>query len=164
MTGFSAGITRQATIASRLWEPGSTFTISAGAAGGGPGSPFSVRWLKNGAPLVDGPGVSGSQTEILTVNNAAYADSGTYSFEVRSACGASRSSVFVTVRCAADVTGTGGQPDQSVTIEDLTAYLQLFQTGAGGADVDDGSGTGLLDRAVTVDDLLYFLQRYELGC
>jgi lysophospholipase L1-like esterase len=42
--------------------------------------------------------------------------------------------------------------------------LQLaFGSGACTADVDDGTGTGVMDGGVTIDDLLYFLGLYEAG-
>jgi len=68
--------------------------------------------------------------------------------------------------CPADIDdGSGlGVPDGGVTVDDLLAYLTLYERGRIGADLDDGSGTGRRDQGVTIDDLLYFLSRYDAGC
>ncbi len=61
--------------------------------------------------------------------------------------------------CAADI-----NDDRAVDIEDVLAYLALFEDGAGRADLDDGSGTGRRDGGVDVEDLLFFLARLGEGC
>lgn len=61
--------------------------------------------------------------------------------------------------CIADANG-----DFGVTIEDLLAYLAMFDAGLPAADVDDGSSSGTPDGGVTVEDLLYFLARFDAGC
>src|SRR6185295_486566 len=61
--------------------------------------------------------------------------------------------------CPADITG-----DLGVGIEDLLAFLALYDQGRLGADTDDGSGTGHLDGGVGIEDLLYYLVRYDAGC
>src|SRR6185295_3000570 len=50
--------------------------------------------------------------------------------------------------CPADITG-----DLGVGIEDLLAFLALYDQGRLGADTDDGSGTGHLDGGVGIEDL-----------
>ena len=59
---------------------------------------------------------------------------------------------------------TGLNPDGAVTIEDLIAFLVLFEDGDVGGDLDDGTQTGAHDGAVTIDDLIFFLIRFENGC
>ncbi len=44
-----------------------------------------------------------------------------------------------------------------------TYLLEAARAGACAADMDDGSGAGVLDGAVTIEDLVYFLSRFELG-
>ncbi len=61
-----------------------------------------------------------------------------------------------------DITN-GLRPDGGVTIDDLTVFLELYEDGHAGADVDDGSGLGLKDGGVTVDDLVLYLAWFEGG-
>lgn len=57
--------------------------------------------------------------------------------------------------CLADMNLDGG-----LSTEDLLIYLELFERGDVGADVDDGSSSGTLDRGVGTEDLLHFLMLY----
>jgi hypothetical protein len=67
--------------------------------------------------------------------------------------------------CVADVAGTGGPgPDGGVGMEDLFAYIALFESEDLCADVDDGSGTGIRDGALGIEDLVFFLFRFGIGC
>ncbi len=68
--------------------------------------------------------------------------------------------------CKADFDNgnSGGEPDLSVTIDDLIFYLGLFAAGDARADIDDGYGNGVPDYGVNIDDLLYYLERFEAGC
>jgi RHS repeat-associated protein len=61
-----------------------------------------------------------------------------------------------------DITN-GLRPDGGVTIDDPTVFLELYEDGHAGADVDDGSGLGLKDGGVTVDDLVLYLAWFEGG-
>jgi uncharacterized membrane protein len=68
--------------------------------------------------------------------------------------------------CAADVddgSGSGGR-DDTVTPDDLLAFILWLTEGDMRADLDNGTGTGIPDAAVTIEDLLYFLGGYEGGC
>lgn len=78
-------------------------------------------------------------------------------------------STNTTPTCPADLDddgqpSTGLNPDGAVTIEDLIAFLVLFEDGNVGGDLDDGTQTGTHDGAVTIDDLIFFLIRFENGC
>lgn len=73
--------------------------------------------------------------------------------------------------CPADldddgVVSNGLNPDGGVDINDLVAFLTLFEAGDIRADLDDdGDPTvGNPDGGVDVNDLVFFLQRFESGC
>jgi uncharacterized delta-60 repeat protein len=58
---------------------GGTIILTAAATGN---NGFSFRWLKNGVPLSDGPGVSGAHTETLTLTGVTAATAGNYSVRI----------------------------------------------------------------------------------
>lgn len=58
---------------------GETITLTAAATGN---NGFSYRWLKNGVPLSDGPGVSGAHTATLTLTGVTAATAGSYSVRI----------------------------------------------------------------------------------
>jgi hypothetical protein len=61
--------------------------------------------------------------------------------------------------CPADLV-----PDGGVDINDLLLFLAEFESGATGADLDNGTGAGTPDGGVDINDLLYFLVHFEAGC
>lgn len=61
--------------ASTTVSTGATATLSVGATGTGP---LTYQWRKGGTPLVDGPGVVGATSAILSLNNASAATAGSY--------------------------------------------------------------------------------------
>ncbi len=77
------------------------------------GAPFlSYQWQQNGTNLADGAGVSGSANRVLTLNNLAAAQAGTYSVIVTNALGSVSSTGAVLTLVAPpvfeSVTQTGG--------------------------------------------------------
>lgn len=68
--------------------------------------------------------------------------------------------------CVADVDdgSATGTPDGGVTIDDLTYYMSLFDSGLPDADLDDGTAAGRPDGGVTIEDLVFFLDRFDAGC
>ncbi len=58
---------------------GGTITLTAAATGN---NGFTFRWLKNGVPLSDGPGVSGALTDTLTLTGVTSAMAGQYSVRI----------------------------------------------------------------------------------
>jgi hypothetical protein len=63
---------------------GSEITFSVAATGA---QPISYQWFMNGEPLVDGFGISGSATAILSVSNSQPSDAGNYDVLVSNALG-----------------------------------------------------------------------------
>lgn len=120
-------------------HPGRLDAVSGGAAAfsvtaNGPGG-LVYQWRRDGAPLIDGPRVSGSATPTLVITNLALPDAGAYSVRVTNPCGG-----FIL------------SADAPLTINRCPA------------DVDDGSGSGLPDGGITIDDLLFYLNRFDSGC
>lgn len=76
----------------------------------------------------------------------------------------------VNVLCPLDLDDNGNiadglLPDGGVDINDLLAFLALFEIGNPSADVDnDGVQPQVLDSAVDINDLLYFIVQFEAGC
>jgi|GEM_PF-2565818 Predicted periplasmic ligand-binding sensor domain len=68
---------------------GDTVTFAAAATGN---NGFTWQWLKNGAPLSDGPGVSGAKTATLTLSGLAAANAGDYSVRITGPGGVSLTS------------------------------------------------------------------------
>jgi uncharacterized delta-60 repeat protein len=58
---------------------GGTITLTAAATGN---NGFTFRWLKNGVPLSDGPGISGAHTDTLTLTGVTAAMAGNYSVRI----------------------------------------------------------------------------------
>lgn len=62
-------------------------------------------------------------------------------------------------------TTDGLNPDGGVDINDLLAFLSLFETGDVRGDLDDnGTMPPNPDGAVDINDLLFFFGRFEAGC
>jgi hypothetical protein len=75
---------------------GATVMFSSAVGGGYPG--VSYQWLHNDVPVIDGPGpygstISGSQTQVLTITNVAFADQGAYKVVVSNGCGSVTSGI-----------------------------------------------------------------------
>jgi hypothetical protein len=69
---------------------GSNAVFSAAASGS---TPLAFQWRKNGINLVDGPGISGSASNVLTLVAITTASSGNYNLTVTNGFGAATSSV-----------------------------------------------------------------------
>ncbi len=63
--------------------PCSPVTLHAQARGVGP---LTYRWLRNGTPLTDAAGITGSQSATLTLNGARYAAEGFYEVTITDSC------------------------------------------------------------------------------
>jgi uncharacterized protein YkwD len=98
---------------------GANVTFSAGASGT---PPLQWAWTFNGTPLVDGPGVAGATTAVLTLTDVQRTRAGTYTARVTNAVGnaTTRGAVLtvnepVTLASALDITGvplvTSGDAD-----------------------------------------------------
>lgn len=139
---------------------------------GSDGSNREYQWLRNDAPIFDGPSgggstYSGAKSASLTITNCGTYDVANYSCIVHNKYGgATTATAQFSLSCISDVdNGSGtGQCDGGVTIEDLLYYLNIFDAGRAAADVDNGEGNGVRDGGVTIEDLLYFLTRFDAGC
>jgi hypothetical protein len=69
---------------SQTVDPGMTVTLSAQSAGN---SPLAYRWSINGNPLADGGNISGSASNVLTIQSIAAANLGDYTISAQNACG-----------------------------------------------------------------------------
>jgi hypothetical protein len=61
--------------------------------------------------------------------------------------------------CPSDIDADGG-----VTVEDLLAFLDAFESGTPFSDLSINGVWSLPDGAVTVEDLLFFLAKFDQGC
>ncbi len=84
---------------------------------------LAFQWLRDGAPLADAPGVSGSQTPSLTLAAAARADTGHYTVRISDACGTVALSAVLAVLCPGDANG-----DIQSNFADLNLVISNFNT------------------------------------
>jgi hypothetical protein len=69
---------------SQTVDPGATVSLNAQATGT---SPVSYQWSLNGAPLADGGNISGSTSNVLTIQSITAANLGDYTVTAKNACG-----------------------------------------------------------------------------
>ncbi|MCA3005655.1 MAG: hypothetical protein LW650_09140 [Planctomycetaceae bacterium] len=157
-------------------QPAATLTVVAGqpvslgvvVAGSGP---LVYQWRKNGANLVDGAGVSGSQSASLSLPAAALADAGTYDVVVTGPCGTVQSTATMLAvesgACnVADVVGIGGElpADGLLTGDDFNAFIGSFAAGELLADIVGIGGEPPADGLITGDDFNAFIAAFAAGC
>ena len=70
---------------SQIVQEGQPATLTVSADGT---APLSYAWTHNGAPVTDGPNISGATSAMLTIGAVSGADAGDYSVTVSNACGA----------------------------------------------------------------------------
>jgi hypothetical protein len=145
---------------------GSGVTITAAPRGA---PTLTLRWLRNGAALTDGPQPSGAevigaQTAALTILNAQPADAGDYALRATNTCGTATSqtaALVVTGGCPGAGAGACGPGDWNedgvIDFNDLLAFLNDYNALTPCSDVNG-------DGAVDFNDLLEFLNRYNAGC
>jgi hypothetical protein len=93
-------------------------TVYAGAgvsfAGSASGSqPLTYYWQFNGAPIVNGPGVSGANSNLLTLLNVSSADAGQYTLIASNTAGTDSSANYLTTVLTANAVPTGLLYDES---------------------------------------------------
>lgn len=117
-------------------------------------SPFTFQWYFNGAPLADGPTISGSQSDTLTIGPATLAHEGNYWCIVTDACGSTVTGTiaFIDVLCRADFDGDG-----TVGVPDIFAFLSAWFAMSPAADFN-------MDGTVDVPDIFAFLSAWFAGC
>jgi hypothetical protein len=114
-------------------QAGTPIPISVGITG----TASAFRWHRNGIPLVDGPGVSGSTTAALTLTPAAVDDGSVYFCRVSTTCGGPLTSGFTSLHivptppaphCTADLGQQGGipGPDGFLDNNDFIAFIDAF--------------------------------------
>lgn len=129
---------------------GASVTLDAAALVEGFGATY--QWRRNGSPLADGGGISGSRTAMLSIHRVSTADAGSYDLLVTASCGNMLSAAaVVTVACDADRNADG-----QVTSEDLLDFVQAFLLGRVVGDANR-------DFQVTLQDLFDFLDAYFRG-
>ncbi len=124
-------------------------SLVASASGFGP---LSYQWERNGMPLSDGGGISGSQTSMLTIDPATFADVASYSVSVTDSCGTTLSNAvaldvefadvpasspfhadILSIARAGITSGCGGSnycPTSPVRRDQMAAFLLKSEHGA----------------------------------
>ncbi|MCH7224711.1 immunoglobulin domain-containing protein [Haloferula sp. A504] len=106
-------------------DPGEEVTLSVAAFGT---STISYQWFRNGIEMVDGPGVSGSQTASLTLSSVDDADSGSYTVVLTNTSGTETSDAAqVTVLGAPEILSLSGDVSQ---LEGNPLTLEVTASGA----------------------------------
>jgi Immunoglobulin I-set domain len=137
---------------------GTTASFEVGATGTGP---FTYQWQKNGVDLSDGGNISGSQSNVLTLTNVAYADDGYYSVTVTNALGATIQSMLVTLTVNDPIIVT--QPVSIVSGQGTTVMFHVDATGSGSLTYewfkdgnyifDNGNYSGTSSSTLTISDI-----------
>ena len=121
------------------------------AQGGGVAA-ITYQWERNGMPLSDGGGISGSQTSMLTIDPATFADVASYSVSVTDSCGTTLSNAvaldvefadvpasspfhadILSIARAGITSGCGGSnycPTSPVRRDQMAAFLLKSEHGA----------------------------------
>jgi hypothetical protein len=119
-----AAITNPPTNQSVILSYSAAFTVSVKGT-----APLSYQWYFNGAPLTDGPGVTGSTSTILNLSNIQTNEAGSYQFIVTNNYGSATSTVVsLTVLVPAQITS---QPTNEAATLGGTAVFSVFATGTG---------------------------------
>ncbi len=94
------------------------------------GSGLTYQWFFNGAPLTDGPGISGSATGSLSMSSVGPASEGLYSVTIRSSCGVSTvsSAVRLTIRNGPSIIG---QPSGAIRFVGQSVTFTVAAAGTG---------------------------------
>jgi hypothetical protein len=114
---------------SQTVEPGATVTLSAQSAGN---SPIDYQWSVNGNPLADGGNISGSTSNLLTIQSISAANLGDYTISAHNACGtqisppATLSFQTLTVPAIVNPAITGGNFQFSVQTQEGIQYVVEF--------------------------------------
>lgn len=129
-------------------------TISAIVAGVGP---LSYQWQRNGQPLSDGPqasgaSISGTNTELLVIDQFSTAEIGLYQLVATGNCGTATSLPTSLSTCPAD-TNCDGDTDS----DDVDTFFIDWETAEPTADLDG-------DNDTDSDDILIFFAAWEAGC
>jgi hypothetical protein len=121
-----ATVSAQPQSATVIAESAVTFSVTAAGA-----TPITYQWQKNGAPLNDAGGISGSTTATLSFSATAVSDAGSYSVAVTNAYGgATSSSAILTVVTTPTVS--------------VSPTSQTINTGTSTTIVANATGTGPL--------------------
>jgi hypothetical protein len=129
--------------------PGGTAVFTATAVGD-PG--LSLRWHRDGTPLNDGDGISGTDTATLTINPVRAALAGEYTLVVTTTCGEVSSNAATLTFCAADY-----NLDGTVDFFDYLDFVADFSNEAPKADVNG-------DNTVDFFDYLDYVAAFDAGC
>ena len=148
-----------------------TLELKATPPSGYPG--LSVRWERNGVPILEGPGgasagggvVRGATAVIespsaglpstLVIEGVRASDTGLYTAVFSNACGQAASAaaqVDVVGTCPSDTNGDGG-----VDADDVILFFARWDAGDAAADFNGDGG-------VDADDVIDFFARWDVGC
>jgi len=106
---------------------GTTISLSASATGG---VPLFYQWRRNGANLIEGGDISGSDEATVLIANADLADAGNYDVIVQNAYGASTSAVaVVTVFVPTFPPAITSQPTNQTVLTGANATFTVVATG-----------------------------------
>lgn len=124
------------------------FTVDVGGA-------TSYRWRKDGSDLADGPNITGSGTDTLTILSCSASDEGRYACFVTTRCGSALSDAarlrVEPLPCPADYNQDGG-----IDGSDVDAFFADWEGGLPGADVNQDGG-------IDGSDVDYFFLVWEAG-
>ncbi len=104
----------------RSLRPGDTLTL----VGNLPASSTGMQWTRDGVPLADSPGVSGSTTPTLLITAATFNDTGRYALSGTNPCGAALAAT-VDVRVEPNCNPIQAPGNQAATLDGVSAYITV---------------------------------------
>lgn len=152
------------TVSCDLSWAGAEFTSQPGNVSTGPGGTavftavvvgdpgLSLRWHRNGIPLIDGDGIAGSDTATLTINPVRVALAGEYTLIVTTDCDTLSSNPATLTVCPADY-----NLDGTLDFFDYLDFVADFSTEAPRSDVNG-------DNTIDFFDYLDFVAAFDAGC
>jgi hypothetical protein len=131
-----------------------TLTVSVAEAG-----QLSYQWRRDGVPVVDGAGVSGSTTPTLSIASVEWENVGSYDVTVTSACGTITSQAAVlSLECYANCDSSTIPP--VLNINDFQCFLNSFAAQDAWANCDGSSVPPVLN----INDFQCFVNAFAAGC
>jgi hypothetical protein len=132
-----------------------------------PGYDPVIAWMKDGAPLSDGPTptgslITGATTRALTISNTTPSDTGSYTATITTPCGSAQSTAapLRVSDCACYPNCDASVTPPTLNVADFSCFLNAYAAGHPYANCDASTTPPTL----TIFDFACFLNAFAAGC